>query len=76
MLLRAELVRAWVAGVMVVCDVVADVSGICVGVVRFIEGLEVVVASPAGFAVVLAWEVEAETWLEVRMFSPVWKKLN
>lgn len=41
-------------GVKVVFDVVADVSGICVGVVRFTEGLEVVVASPAGFAVVLA----------------------
>lgn len=42
------------AGGKVVFDVVADVSGICVGVVRFIEGLEVVVASPAGFDVVLA----------------------
>lgn len=41
------------AGVTVVCDVVADVSGICVGVVTFIEGLEVDVASPAGFTVVL-----------------------
>lgn len=41
--------------------VVVVVRGICVGALRVTEGLEVVVESPAGFDVVVACVVEAET---------------
>ncbi len=43
-----------------VFDVVLDVMGICVGALRVTEG-SVVVVCPAGFDVVLACVVEAET---------------